>query len=52
MKKSHNKGSRRQLIPVVIFPLIALFWMVGWVLSWIGSKKIAKNHARVKPTRA
>jgi len=39
MKNSYNKGLRRRLISVVILPIISLFWMIGWILSYVGSQK-------------
>jgi len=39
MKNSYNKGLRRRLISVVILPIISLFWMIGWILSYDGSQK-------------
>ena len=39
MKNSYNKGLRRRLISVLILPIITLFWMIGWILSYDGSQK-------------
>ena len=38
MKNSNNKGLRLQPILLGILPLITLFWVIGWILYYIGSQ--------------
>ena len=39
MKLSYNNNLRRRLFSVVILPIITPFWIIGWILSCVGSQK-------------
>ena len=39
MKNSYNNGLRRRVISVIILPIITPLWIMGWILSYVGSQK-------------
>lgn len=53
MKSSCNKELRRQPIFIGILPLITLFWVIGWILYYMGSQntlptKISKEKVIIQ----
>jgi len=43
MKIQNNSKSKHRLFSIIILPIITLFWMIGWILSWVGSQKILSS---------
>lgn len=39
MKNSYNNGLRRRVLSVIILPIITPLWIMGWILSYVGSQK-------------
>jgi hypothetical protein len=43
-KGNEQPWSRAKII--VLFPLLILAWMIGWVLYWIGSQRMLQRTAQ------
>jgi hypothetical protein len=48
MQKSRHP--RNRIVVTALFPITIVLWMIGWTLSWAGSKKEppARAHSTVK----
>jgi hypothetical protein len=47
MTKRHNRKKRSKLTILLLAPIMALTFIVGWSLYWIGNTKHKQNHSTV-----
>lgn len=48
MKKSFHSNSQNRLISTFLLPVIISLWLIGWILSWIGSlKSVSPNTTKI-----
>lgn len=50
MRKSTGNASSRQIFSVVLFPVIVILWMIGWILYYQGSREERSVHHTSKLT--
>jgi hypothetical protein len=42
MTKPASRKERSKITKVLLFPILAIFFLVGWSLYWIGQKELIK----------
>jgi flagellar basal body-associated protein FliL len=46
MRKAPKRRKRNRAIMVLLLPVMAILWLIGWGLYWVGSKKQPAKPAK------
>jgi hypothetical protein len=48
LRDTNPRRRRNRLVTVLLLPVFAVMWLVGWTLTWVGSRK---DEGQPKPAR-
>ena len=50
--KNPPRRGRNRLVTIVLLPVFAVMWLIGWTLTWVGGRKEDAQPQRRRETRA